>query len=201
MKTCAFAACLLLVLNGCATRQVDHFYVIDTQPSAARDSNTPFARQVTLRVSVPSLIDRAEMVLSTSDGVAVAEHERWAAPLSDLITAALARDIEQQRSDVVVLPRRLDQSGVPLTEIVIDVNEVRARPGERVSLEAHWRVSDAGSGKISLGRDIFVTALHSQSYAAVAEGLAASVGLLADRLVKELPAPGAGAANSAGPRP
>jgi len=98
------------------------------------------------------------------------------------------------------LPRRLDKSGVPLTEIIIDVNEVRASPGDRVSLEAHWRVSGAGSDKISLGRDIFVTTLHSQSYAAVAEGLAASVGLLADRLVKELPAPDAGAATSAGPR-
>ena len=201
MKTCALAVSCLLLLNGCATHQVDHFYIIDTPASAARDSSAPFARQVTLRVSVPSLVDRAEMVISTSDGVVVAEHERWAAPLSDLITAALARNIERQRADVVVLPRRLDQHSVPLTEIVIDVNEVSARPGDRVSLEAHWRVSDSGSGKVSLGRDTFVTTLHSQTYAAVADGLATSVGLLADRLIKELPAPDAGAANSAAPRP
>jgi uncharacterized lipoprotein YmbA len=202
MKSCAFLAMLFVdLLTGCATHRVDHFYVIDSQPIVARDSDAAFSRQVTLRVSVPSLVDRAEMVISTSDGVSIAEHERWAAPLSDLIASALARNIEQQRTDVVVTPRRLDRAAVPLTEIVVDVNELLARPGEQVSLEAHWRVSDSGSGKEFLGRDIFVATLHSQSYSAVADGLRASVSLLADRLVKELPPPGAGTANSAGPRP
>jgi uncharacterized protein len=175
------------VLSGCATSHVDHFYVIDAPPGSARQSSPAFARQVTLRVSVPSLIDRAAMVLSTSDGVAVVEHERWAAPLPDLITSALARNIERQRGDVVVLPHHLDKAGVPLTAIAVDVDEVRARLGDQVSIEAHWRVTDAADGKVSLGRDVFVSAVHSQSYAAVADGVSAAVALLADRLIKEIP--------------
>ncbi len=175
------------VLSGCAASHVDHFYVIDAPPGSARESSNAFARQVTLQVSVPSLIDRAAMVISTPDGVAVLEHERWAAPLSDLITSALARDIERQRGDVVVLPHRLDKAGVPLTAIAIDVDEVRARLGDQVSVAAHWRITDAASGKVTLGRDVFLSPAHSQSYAAVADGLSAAVGLLADRLIKEIP--------------
>jgi uncharacterized protein len=176
-----------LVMSGCAASHVDHFYVIDAAPGGARESSVAFTRQVTLRVSVPSLVDRAAMVISTPDGVAVLEHERWAAPLSDLITSALARDIERQRSDVVVLPHPFDKAGVPLTAIAIDVDEVRARLGDQVSIEAHWRISDAAGGKVTLGRDVFVSPAHSQSYAAVADGLSAAVGLLADRLIKEIP--------------
>jgi uncharacterized protein len=175
------------VLSSCATSHVDHFYVIDAPPGSARESSSAFARQVTLQVSVPSLIDRAAMVITTPDGVAVLEHERWAAPLSDLITSALARDIERQRADVVVLPHHLDKAGVPLTAIAIDVDQVRARLGDQVSIEAHWRITDAAGGKVTLGRDVFAGPAHSQSYAAVADGLSAAVGLLADRLIKEIP--------------
>ncbi|HEY2677292.1 MAG TPA: PqiC family protein [Steroidobacteraceae bacterium] len=188
MRFWGAVAVVLLMLGGCVTHHPDHYYVIDSQPSTARETNTPFARQVTLRVSVPSLVDRAEIVVSTADGVTVAEHERWAAPLPDLITATLARDIERRRDDVVVLPHRLDEPGVPLTEIAIEVNEVRSLLGHQVSVAAHWRVTDAGSGKVTLGRDAFISNLHSDSYAALAEGLSASLALLADRLVQEIPA-------------
>ncbi len=176
-----------LVMSGCAASHADHFYVIDAPPGSAREASVAFTRQVTLRVSVPSLVDRAAMVISTPDGVAVLEHERWAAPLSDLITSALARDIEGKRGDVVVLPHPLDKAGVPLTTIAIDVDEVRARLGELVSIEAHWRITDAAGGKVTLGRDVFASPTHAQSYAAVADGLSAAVAMLADRLIKEIP--------------
>jgi uncharacterized protein len=174
------------VLSSCAASHVDHFYVIDAPPGGARESSSVFARQVTLQVSVPSLIDRAAMVITTPDGVAVLEHERWAAPLSDLITSALARDIERQRADVVVLPHHMDKAEVPLTAIAIDVDQVRARLGDQVSIEAHWRITDA-AGKVTLDRDVFVSSEHAQTYAALADGLSAAVGLLANRLIKEIP--------------
>ena len=107
MKLLTAGLCALVLLTGCVTRQRDHFYVLDAQPAGGRESRSQFDRQITLRVTVPSLVDRAEMVLaSPAGGVAVMDHERWAAPLADLVTAALARDIEQRRSDVVVLLRR-----------------------------------------------------------------------------------------------
>lgn len=187
MKTPALIAGALLALSGCATRHVDHFYVIDTQPGGDRGSNTAFARQVTLRVSVPSLVDRPEMVISVPDGVALAEHERWAAPLSDLIASALSRDIERQRNDVVVLPHRSDQAAVPLTEITVDVDEIRARLGDQVTVEVHWRIVDARGGQVHLGRDRFASPAHLQNYASLASALSSCISLLADRLVKEIP--------------
>jgi uncharacterized protein len=187
MKPFSLLLCVLILAGGCASRQRDHFYVLTAQPPGARDSRTQFNRQVTLRVTVPSLNDRAEMVLTASNGVTVLDHERWAAPLSDLVTATLGEDLERRRSDMVVLPRSADQTDIPLIKVVVEIDQMTARLDEQVSIETHWRITDARSGKVILGRDSFSAALRPQSYADIAAALSACVGLLADRLVKEFP--------------
>jgi uncharacterized protein len=187
MKSLAAAIFILILGGGCATRQRDFFYTLDAQPPGVRDSQASFDRQVTLRVTVPSIVDRGEMVLTTQDGIAVIDRERWAAPLADLMRTTLGQDIERRRTDVVVLPRGSEQPGVTLLQIAVDVDQVRARLGDQVSIEVHWRVIDARNGKSAVGRDVFVSPSSSSSYAGVASALSACIGLLADRLVKEIP--------------
>jgi hypothetical protein len=65
--------------------------------------------------------------------------------------------------------------------------QLLARRGVEVGIEAQWRVTDSDN-HTSLGRDVFVAPLHSDSYAAVAAALSSCVALLADRLVGEIPA-------------
>jgi uncharacterized protein len=185
MKSLALIACVLLLIDACATSPQDHFYVLDSQPGGARESGTDFKRQVTLHVSVPSLVDRAPMVLTTASGIAVLDHERWAAPLADLVTATLGQDIERRRSDVVVLRRSADHPDVPLTRIAVDIDRISARLGEQVSIEAHWRLIAAGTGQASIGRGVFTSPQAPQSYEAVARQMSACIGLMADRLVQE----------------
>ena len=184
----AVAACALVLAAGCASRQRDHFYVLDAQPPGARESRTQFNRQVTLRVTVPSLNDRSEMVLTAPNGVTVLDHERWAAPLPDLVTATLAEDLERRRADVVVLPRSSAQSDIPLVKIVVEIDQITARLGAQVSMETHWRLTDARSGKVLLGRDSFTAPQQPANYTDIAAALSSCIGLLADRLVREIPA-------------
>lgn len=188
MKSLGLA--LLVMLTGCVTRQPDHFYVIDAQPPAGAPARSQFDRQVTLRVSIPSLVDRGEMVLEGQSGVAVMEHERWAAPLADMINGALGGDIERRRADVVVLPRSADRAGIPLAKISVQIDQVSARLGGQLSIDTHWRITDGRTGKETLGRDTFVSPQQPQSYADIAAALSACVGLLADRLAHEIPSAG-----------
>jgi uncharacterized lipoprotein YmbA len=199
MKLLPFVICVVVLAAGCAARQRDRFYLLDAQPAGVRESRTEFSRQVTLRVTVPSLIDRGEMVLTGGGGAGgggassaiavVLDHERWAAPLADLVTATLGEDIERRRGDFVVLPRSADQADIPLAKVSVDIDRVTARLGEELSIEAHWRVTDAHTGKVILGRDTFTSAQRPQDYAQVAVALSTCIGLLADRLVKEIPTP------------
>lgn len=181
-------ALLGLLLAGCVTRQPDHFYVIDPLPAAAAASRSQFDRQVTLRVTIPSLIDRSEMVIASPGGVSVMDHERWAAPLADMIGSALSQDIERRRSDVVVLPKSADKAGIPLFRVAVEIDQVNTRLAEPLSIDTHWRVTDARTGKEILGRDTFVSPLKLQGYADVAAALGACIALLADRLAGEIPA-------------
>jgi uncharacterized protein len=187
MKSLKVALCVLL-LAGCVTRQRDHFYDLNPMPAAIGTSRSQFDRQVTLRVTIPSIVDRSEMVLATTSGVSVMDHERWAAPLADMVSGTLSQDIERRRSDVVVLPKSADKAGIPLLKIAVEVDQMTARMGDHVSIETHWRVTDVRTGKETLGRNTFVSPQQPQSYADIAAALSACIALLADRLVTEVPA-------------
>jgi uncharacterized protein len=178
---------ILLVLAGCVTRHSDHFYVLNPLPAGVAPSRSQFERQVTLRVTIPSMVDRGEMVLATMSGVSVMDHERWAAPLADMVSGTLSQDIERRRSDVVVLPRSADKAGIPLIRIAVDIDQVTARLADHLSIEAHWRITDARTAKETLGRDTFVSPQQAQSYTEIAAAFSACVALLADRLAGEIP--------------
>jgi uncharacterized lipoprotein YmbA len=187
MKLSLLFVCFLTVLVGCVSRQRDHFYVLDAHNTTAPLSRIGFERQVTLRISVPSILDRPEMVLTTASGIAVLEHERWAAPLAELMTTALGQDIEQRRADVVVVTRGTDVRTTPLITIAVEIVQLTARVGEPAVMETRWRITDAGSGKATMGRDSFTSPARASNYVGIASALSACLDLLAARLVTELP--------------
>jgi uncharacterized lipoprotein YmbA len=185
MKSLALGFAVLL-FAGCVTRQQDHFYTLNPLPAAVA-APSQFNRQVTVRVTIPSMLDRGEMVLASPAGVTMQDHERWAAPLADMINGALSQDIERRRGDVVVLHRSADKAGIPLVSIAVDIDQVSARLNDHLSIETHWRVTDARTGKEALGRDTFVSPQQPQSYAEIAAAFSACLALLADRLTAEIP--------------
>jgi uncharacterized lipoprotein YmbA len=153
-------------------------------PAAARP--VP-AVQAALRLSVPSLADRPEMLLNTSTGgIDVLEHERWAAPLDDLMTQTLARDIELRRADLLVFGSGAYRGKDPVVNITVEVVQVTVHRGGRASIAAHWRIIDTGGAKDVAGGDEFSAALASEDYAAIAQALSECLGKLADRLVEQM---------------
>jgi uncharacterized protein len=184
------ALCTLSLLGSCASKQPDHFYILSAQPPGVTQARTTPATQATLKVTLPSLVDRSEMILNTSaDGVTVLEHERWGAPLADLATQTLARDIERRRLDVLVADSGTDRSGGTAVKITVDVVQMTVRRGERASIEAHWRILDSRTGKSMVGGDVFSAPLAQQGYTAVAQALSDCLGLLAERLVEQMATP------------
>jgi uncharacterized protein len=184
------ALSVLCLLSACASRQPDHFYILSPQPQSAGERTTTPPTPVSLRVSLPSLVDRSEMVLNTSaDGVTVLEHERWAAPLADLVTQALAEDMERRRSDLLVAGPSSAHSATAAFKVTVDIVQMTAGRDGRVSIATHWRVLDARTTEESAGGDEFSAPLAQDGYAAVAHALSECLALLADRLVAQMPHP------------
>ena len=173
------------MLAACAS-QPDRFYTLTPIPDSAPSPRTADTRQVVLHISVPSVVDRRAMVLdSAGNQVTILEHERWAAPIADLIAQTLAGDIERRRADVMVATRGFGSSPV---KIGIDVVELSARAPGSATLEAHWHIADAESKTDLAGSEIFTVPVASGDYAAVAQAFSVAVSSLAGRLAEKLPA-------------
>ncbi len=188
MKSLLAALAALGLLSACAASHPDSFYILSAQPSGAADARSAPLTQVVLKVTLPSVVDRPEMVLNDSaDGVVIQEHERWAAPPSDLATQTLARDLERRRADLLVADSGAARSSGSIVKINVDVVQMTVHRGQQASIEAHWRIIDPRTGKDAVGSELFSAPLGTDDYAAIAQGLSRCLGLLADRLAAQLP--------------
>ena len=184
------AACLgaAAILAGCAGQQ-DHFYALTTLPENAPAATAAFTTHVMLTISLPPVVDRRQMVIATSaDQLLVLEHERWAAPLSDLVMQTLGRDLEQRRADVLVADRGFDQPSLIPVKIRVDIVHMSVRAGGQATLEAHWRVVDARRNTDEVGGETFESPVSGGDYAAVARAFSNDLSSLADRLAAKIPA-------------
>ncbi len=181
-----------LGLAACASAP-DHFYTLNVLPESARAVLASPAVHVLLSVDVPALVDRPEMVVSTSNnGIEVLEHERWAVSLPDLVFQTLARDIEQRRGDVLVADRAFDQGTTPPVRIKVDMVRLTAQRAGQVSMEAHWRIVDESAGVDTIGGELFAVAVDGSGYDSIARAYSQLLYELAGRLALQVgpqPAP------------
>ncbi len=185
MRVWCWILCAILA-GGCAIGRPDHFYALDSGNLASVDARSHFAMQVTLRVSLPMIVDRDEMVLSNPGGVTILEHERWASPLSEQISTVLGQDIEARRPDVIVRSRNLAQDG-PTATIAVEVVQLSLVKGVETHMEARWRI-ESGS-EVTQGREVFGSPARGAGFDELVRSLNDVIGSLADRLVAGL-APG-----------
>jgi len=188
VRSIAYFLAAAMLMTGCATWRADHFYTLSAESWQAGVGHAAFTRQVSLQVTLPSLMDRSELVLTARDQVIILEHERWASPLLDQLTSTLGQDLEARRADLVVANRSIEQGKLPASKISVEIVRWTAQLGGQVSIETRWRVKDSVSGNVSMGREIFFAPTAPDGYAQVAAALSACVAQLADKLVAQLPA-------------
>ena len=183
----ALLAVCSVIFASCAG-QPDHFYALNTVSETARSPAAEVGTHVVLSVSIPSLVDRRQMTVDASgDRILILEHERWAAPLSDLVSQTLARDIEQRRAGVLVADRSFDQADLKPVHVNVAIVRMSARQGGQATLEARWRIADAASQTDLIGSGIFSAPIEVDDYAAIARAFSTCLASLADRLVEKLP--------------
>jgi uncharacterized lipoprotein YmbA len=196
----SLTVCVLALLTACVSSRPDRFYLLSASPPGAGESRPASGGMpATLKVILPSWADRSEMLLNTSAGeVIVLEHERWAAPLPDLVRQTLGVDIERRRADVTVADRGLNGSKGATLDIAVQVVQMTMHRGERTRIEAHWRIHDPRTATDVYGGGEFTAPLGTGGYASVAQALSDCLGQLADRLVQQMsPAGIAGASQGA----
>ncbi|WP_332877260.1 PqiC family protein [Massilia sp. S19_KUP03_FR1] len=130
---------IVLALAGCASDPV-HYHTLSA-PAAARAAgqSAPFAIDV-LAVGIPAQLDQQQLVVRQgATSLVVQDGERWSGPYADEIRNALAAQLAASLNaqDMSGLGR---VDGQPLLRIQVQVRRFDAWVGEKVSLEATWRL-------------------------------------------------------------
>lgn len=129
---CGVAA---LLLGGCASSPPLRYYVLSEVPPAAQSNTSTSssdAVQVT-RVVLPGEIDRSEIVQRVdANRLRIAEDDRWAAPLEDMIRRVLAADLRQR-------------AGAHAAQVSVQIESFTADVSCGVELRASWEWREPGA--------------------------------------------------------
>lgn len=174
-----------LLLAACASAP-DHFYALHAIPETARRDAAPSAL-VHLQVTLPSMVDRAEMVLNTSaTGIAILDHERWAAPLPDLVLQTLSRDLETRRPDILVVDRSFARTVKPAVDIKVDIVRMIAQAGGKAGIDARWHITTAGNGSDRVGQAWLEAPAAGSDHSSIAAAYSEALSELAARLAEQM---------------
>ena len=161
------SALIAATAAGCGTSQSARFYTLDSTAVADGAPATHTAVMVG-PVTVPAAVDQPEFVVQDgSNRVDVEEFNRWAAPLSDGITRAVA-------GDLAVLLGTPDVATAPLANfnpaywVTIDVQRFESTPNQAALLEAVWTVRKTAGGATRSGRTVAREAVQGEGFDALA---------------------------------
>ncbi len=143
----SFCAAALL-LAGCASAPIRYHTLVAplddgaTGATSATSAAAPFLIDV-LPVGVPQQLDQPSLAVRQDASVlAMADNERWAAPLPDEIRAALSAQLTRRlgTQDIAGLAR---PPGRPVLRIKVQVRRLDAWLGRQVQLDADWSLAFA----------------------------------------------------------
>ena len=165
---------------GCAT-PTSRFYTLSTTPAPA---GTPVAYSVAVGpVTIPAVIDRPQIVVSTSPNqVQLDEFNRWAAPLQSNIARVVADNLASilGTTRVSLFPQTM--SAAADYRVAIQVQRFDTAPGDAASLEALWTITRTNDGTAQTGR----TSVRESSPSGGYDGVAAAHSRALARLSRDI---------------
>jgi uncharacterized protein len=150
-------------LGGCASSPPMRFYTLSAEESASAAANTSPSIRVA-RVTLPGEIDRPELVQRIdANRLRLAEQDRWAAPLGEMIRRTLSADLQARAPDSSIAPTPSRPAIEGFSLLHVDIEEFIANPNCSVSLRATWTLTPSGSAQPSTHGDESIQIAPPQS--------------------------------------
>lgn len=161
---------------ACAS-PASRFYTLDAAATPAATSSD--LSVVVGPVSVPAVVDRPEIVVSTGPNqVRLDEFNRWASPLQNNISRVVAENLVAMLGTprVTLYPQTL--SADVAYRAAIEVQRFDSTPGEAAVLDAVWTVRRTKDGRTETGRTTVREAVQENGYDALADAHSRAVARL-----------------------
>ena len=144
---------LVVVLLGCASSPPTRFFVLSSSPDFEKTGNRDGERCFAIGigpVKIPEYLNQPEIVTRiTQNELRLDEFAKWAEPLEDNISRALAKNLLSLLCirRIAIFPWK---AGTPIDyRIDVDVIQLDGILGESASLDVTWSISDGTDRKKS----------------------------------------------------
>jgi uncharacterized lipoprotein YmbA len=148
-------------------------------------------------VTIPEAVDRSQLVVRRSSVRLVAlEQERWAEPLREGISRVLSDAITRSLPNVSATSFATASDARWDMRLLVDVTRFEAIPGERVIIEAYWRLQVGADKRAPDGRSVIVKAVQGgpEDYDAIVTAQAAGLAEVGAELSQVIAKEAAGSA-------
>ena len=179
----------LSLATGCSTPPPSRFYTLAATATATSASTSQQSALVIAvgPVTIPSVVDRPEFVVSTSPNeVRLDDFNRWASPLQDGLSRAVAENLVTLIGTPRVLGFPQTLATEPDYRVAIEVRTFESTPGKSALLEAVWTVRRAKDGKTQTGRTSARETLSESGYDALAAAHSRAVARMSEDIAAAL---------------
>ncbi len=201
LATAALLA-LALVISGClggpSPTPATRFYVLNSFHSE-ENPNPPepiavFGDEVTSPglgvgpIKLSQVLDRPQIILRTSHNeIQVADLDRWAAPLNELITNVLVDNFSALLSTGSIL-RFPWKTTLPIDyQIILEITRFDGMPGGNVDLRARWGIlGNNGQDVYSNSKTVLTEPIGSDTIADMVSALSRLIGKLSFEIATEI---------------
>jgi uncharacterized protein len=182
-------SCAMPVLAaGCASPP-SHFYTLSsTATSAATGAAASSNLSVVVGpVSIPAIVDQPQIVVSTSaNKVTLDEYNRWASPLQNNISRAVAENLVALLGTPRVSLFQQSLNAEADFRVAIEVQTFESAPGEAATLNVVWVVRRTRDGTAETGRTSVREPATEKSFDALAAAHSRALARLSQDIADEI---------------
>jgi uncharacterized lipoprotein YmbA len=180
------ALLLTALVAGCASPAM-RYYTLDPVPATSTSTGAIATPGPTLRlgaVTLPAVLDRVQIVRRAGqDRIDIAELDRWAGPLDDLMRRALARDLALRLPDRTVLTTDEPAPAGDKRALTVSVTEFDGDLAGHVVLEARWTLfAGSPAAPVAQRQERITVEADDGAPSSVAGAMSQAIGILADRI-------------------
>jgi uncharacterized lipoprotein YmbA len=184
------AICLALLGSACASSPPTHFYTLSDiapeqpKPAQAEHSDSPLRID---RVTIPGELDRPQLVRHLdANRVAIAEQDRWAAPLDDMIRRVLSSDLAKRLPDKTVIDPNDAARGEQVRSLSVDIESFFADAQCAITLRASWTLRQPNVPSLRKSEEVQELANGACNIESIPPTMSRALARLSDSIVASL---------------
>ena len=144
----AMLAMSIGMLGACSTPVQERYFVLSPDDVSGPSGNGTTAVMGIGPITIPSHLDRSQIVTRSSDNrLVINQFDRWAEPLDENIQRVLIENLDRR-----LHPQRIEtfpwnsRDGV-VWQIVVDIGGFERQPDGSVQISARWKIVNFDSGE------------------------------------------------------